>query len=267
MRQGFRVIDSDTHVNPSLDVLLRYADQELAERIDDLQPYRRTGQDGGRPGRRRGRGLLHDPVGQSPFACSGWPVRRRRRRRRATAIAAFSRGARRWSRASPSRRGSPRTTPLGRLRDMDLEGRDIDFIIPGPWAYGAPALAPHLAHGLYRAYHRYMAEYCAADSRRLKSMILALATDPAWSAQVIKERAREDWWRRCGRCSPRGCPSTIPISSPSGRPPTRPICRSCTTRSPSRRRTSRAIAISGTTRRWAAAPARPGAASAFSPSC
>src|SRR5262245_34510633 len=66
----------------------------------------------------------------------------------------------------------------GRLRDMDREGRDIDFIIPGPWAYGAPALAPHLAHGLYRAYHRYMADYCSADSRRLKSMVLALATDP-----------------------------------------------------------------------------------------
>src|SRR5438094_9425378 len=42
MRQGFRVIDSDTHVNPSLDVLLRYADKELQQRIDDLQPYRRT---------------------------------------------------------------------------------------------------------------------------------------------------------------------------------------------------------------------------------
>ena len=42
MRQGFRVIDSDTHVNPSLDVLLRYADEDLKARIDDLQPYRRT---------------------------------------------------------------------------------------------------------------------------------------------------------------------------------------------------------------------------------
>ena len=42
MRQGFRVIDSDTHVNPSLDVLLRYADRDLQQRIDDLQPYRRT---------------------------------------------------------------------------------------------------------------------------------------------------------------------------------------------------------------------------------
>src|SRR5262249_29622124 len=42
MRLGFRVIDSDTHVNPSLDVLLRYADRELRERLDDLTPYRRT---------------------------------------------------------------------------------------------------------------------------------------------------------------------------------------------------------------------------------
>src|SRR5207302_3038890 len=75
----------------------------------------------------------------------------------------------------------------GRLADMDTEGRDIDFIIPGPWAYGAPALAPHLMKGLYRAYHRYMAEYCGADSRRLKSMVLAPATDPKWAASVIKE--------------------------------------------------------------------------------
>ena len=41
MRQGFRVIDSDTHVNPSLDVLLRYADQPLRDRLDDLRPYMR----------------------------------------------------------------------------------------------------------------------------------------------------------------------------------------------------------------------------------
>ena len=39
MRQGFRVIDSDTHVNPSFDVLLRYADQDLRDQMDDLKPY------------------------------------------------------------------------------------------------------------------------------------------------------------------------------------------------------------------------------------
>ena len=42
MRQGFRVIDADTHVNPSMDVLLRYADTPLRDRLDDLAPYLRT---------------------------------------------------------------------------------------------------------------------------------------------------------------------------------------------------------------------------------
>src|SRR5262249_52490427 len=41
MRQGFRVIDSDTHVNPSLDVLLRYADAPLRDHLDELAPYTR----------------------------------------------------------------------------------------------------------------------------------------------------------------------------------------------------------------------------------
>ncbi|MGH8072123.1 MAG: amidohydrolase family protein, partial [Candidatus Entotheonellia bacterium] len=102
----------------------------------------------------------------------------------------------------------------GRLQDMDTEGRDIDFIIPGTWAYGAPALAPHLAMGLVRAYHRYMAEYCGADTRRLKSMILAPANDPAWSAQVIKEHAQEDWVAAVWPLLPEGLPVDDPDLEP-----------------------------------------------------
>ena len=102
----------------------------------------------------------------------------------------------------------------GRLKDMDAEGRDIDFIIPGPWCYGAPALAPHLAQGLYRAYHRYMADYCSADTRRLKSMVLALATDPTWSAEVIRAHAREDWVAAVWPLLPEGMPIDDPDLDP-----------------------------------------------------
>ena len=42
MRQGFRVIDTDTHVNPTLEVLLRYADQDLRDCLDELKPFMRT---------------------------------------------------------------------------------------------------------------------------------------------------------------------------------------------------------------------------------
>jgi hypothetical protein len=59
MRQGFRVIDADTHVNPSMDVLLRYADKALQERLDELQPYMRRVKP--RPGRgcRRSGGVYY----------------------------------------------------------------------------------------------------------------------------------------------------------------------------------------------------------------
>jgi predicted TIM-barrel fold metal-dependent hydrolase len=102
----------------------------------------------------------------------------------------------------------------GRLRDMDSEGRDIDFIIPGTWAYGAPALAPHLMRGLYTAYHRYMADYCSADARRLKSMILAPASDPAWAAQIIQEHAKEDWVAALWPLLPEGLPIDDPDLEP-----------------------------------------------------
>src|SRR5687768_8078945 len=41
MRQGYRVIDVDTHVTPSSEVLLRYADRELLDRADELVPFTR----------------------------------------------------------------------------------------------------------------------------------------------------------------------------------------------------------------------------------
>lgn len=41
MRQGYQVIDVNTHVTPSSEVLLRHADQQLLDRADELAPYTR----------------------------------------------------------------------------------------------------------------------------------------------------------------------------------------------------------------------------------
>src|ERR671936_535216 len=124
MRQGLRVVDADTHVNPSLEVLLRYADQALLDRLDELKPH---------------------------------------------------------CRVTTTRDGAQQTqlnvNTRGRLADMDAEGRDIDVIIPGAWAYGASALEPSLACTLFAAYHRYIADYCSADARRLKSFITVPGAD------------------------------------------------------------------------------------------
>ena len=213
MRQGFRVIDSDTHVNPSLDVLLRYADAELRTRLDDFQPYRRTVKVV------PGRGDAEDVDASTILAIR--PVRLQRvagekpgPAREQGGDRGFLSGRTQMVTRAPITARVAEDNAAGRLADMNVEGRDVDFIIPGPWAYGAPALAPHLAQGLYRAYHRYMAEYCGTDARRLKSMVLALASDPAGSARVIREQARADWVAAVWPLLPEGMPVDDPDLEP-----------------------------------------------------
>lgn len=41
MRDGFRVIDVDSHVTPSMEVLHRYAGQAIRDRWDVFSPYMR----------------------------------------------------------------------------------------------------------------------------------------------------------------------------------------------------------------------------------
>ena len=40
MKNGFRVYDSDTHVNPAAEVLERYVDPDFRPRLAELAPYR-----------------------------------------------------------------------------------------------------------------------------------------------------------------------------------------------------------------------------------
>ncbi|PCJ76534.1 MAG: hypothetical protein COA56_09900, partial [Dehalococcoidia bacterium] len=42
MKNGYRVIDIDTHVNPSYDTLVKYVDPSFRSRLDELKPYLRT---------------------------------------------------------------------------------------------------------------------------------------------------------------------------------------------------------------------------------
>ncbi len=192
MRQGFHVIDSDTHVNPSLDVLLRYADKALQEQLHELQPYMRKVKP------QPGRGDAEDQDDYTVLTIK--PLRYQRVAGEKPGAPSETQGATGFlsgrTQMVTRQRIAVRAAEdnaTGRLQDMDTEGRDIDFMVPGTWAFGAVTLAPHLFKGLYRAYHRYMADFCAADARRLKSMILAPANAPAWAADIIRAHAHEEW--------------------------------------------------------------------------
>jgi uncharacterized protein len=213
MRQGLRVIDTDTHVNPSMDVLLRYADKTMRDQMDDLKPYMRTVKP------RPGQGDAEDREAYTILSIKPLRYQRVAGEKPGTPTdpggdRGFLSGRTHMATRLPITARVAEDNAHGRLQDMDTEGRDIDFIIPGTWAYGAPNLAPHLFKGLYGAYHRYMAEYCAADSRRLKSMVLAPANDPAWGAQAIKEHAQEDWVAAVWPLLPEGMPVDDPDLEP-----------------------------------------------------
>ena len=40
MKNGFRVYDSDTHINPAAEILDKYVDPDFRARLPDLAPYR-----------------------------------------------------------------------------------------------------------------------------------------------------------------------------------------------------------------------------------
>ena len=42
MRNGFKIVDIDTHVNPSYETLVKYLDPGGRSRVDELQPFVRT---------------------------------------------------------------------------------------------------------------------------------------------------------------------------------------------------------------------------------
>lgn len=181
MRQGLNVVDVDTHVNPRLSVLLRYADKDLLDRADDLKQYTRGEGDEA--------SLTVAPVRYNRVAGTKDDTPTEIKAGGAKNLA----GRTKMQTRKPVSEGVADDNAAGRLADMDEEGSDINFLIAGTWAYAAPTLSRELMWGLYRAYHRYMADYCSADARRLKGHIIAPGNDPEQAARTINELAEEDW--------------------------------------------------------------------------
>jgi predicted TIM-barrel fold metal-dependent hydrolase len=214
MRQGYRVIDMDTHVTPSTEVLMRYADSALRSREAELQPYIRMTDPA------PGRGHPETPYGVLRIKPLPYD-RMAGQKGAAKAVESAGAGAKGALEGRVDNLagkgvhvGVQHDNAAGRLEDMNVEGVDIDFVIPGTWACGAAGLDIELTRGLYAAYHRYMADYCSADTRRLKTMLLAPGGDPAWAARTIREHAADDWIAAVWPVLPEGLPIDDPDLTP-----------------------------------------------------
>ena len=215
MRDGYRIIDTDTHVWPSMEVLRRHADAELLAKWDDaLGKYERTVAKPltfGDPlepwtnlsiqPRAYKREIGEKSQGEEELGAGG-----------KAALEGKIRNLEITER-SP-RAGVGHDNSAGRLEDMDREGIDVHLLIPGTWPQSATVLPPDIAIGLYEAYARYMWDFCSPDTSRLKSALIVTAADPDWSAKHIKNNAAQPSLSSVMLTLPQGTPIDDPDLEP-----------------------------------------------------
>ena len=84
--------------------------------------------------------------------------------------------------------------PHARVKDMDLEGIDVNMVLPSGSIPGFCAIDDvALEQAMYQAYHRFLADYCAPYPDRLASLVLVSPRDAAASVAEIRRCSREPW--------------------------------------------------------------------------
>jgi predicted TIM-barrel fold metal-dependent hydrolase len=208
MRQGFRVIDTDTHVTPSMEVLEKHADPKFKkDHWEEFKPYMRTMKSP------EGRGHPLTPwttLKIKPIPYNRVAGTKGAEEKIEKGGAGALEGRVKNIAKEVSSVGIQHDNSVGRLADMDKEGVDVNVLIPGTWAPAVSALAPHLGVGLYAAYHNYMAEFCSADTNRLKGMLLIPANDLDFAEKELKKRGKEPWVSCAWIVLPEGTPVDDP---------------------------------------------------------
>src|SRR5229473_1665980 len=176
-RDGYRIFDSDTHVGPDAAILDRYLSRAEKDRLAAWEEYRSTGRNG----------HVTYTKGQ-----------RRYRRKLGAAMPEESPGGYMAGFTGVARRREPSpevdADPAARIADMDYEGVDVNLTLPSGW-FGTWTAGDDIAleMAMYRAYHRWMSDYCGAFPRRLGGVILAGSRDIAGSLAEMRQWGRDTW--------------------------------------------------------------------------
>jgi predicted TIM-barrel fold metal-dependent hydrolase len=84
--------------------------------------------------------------------------------------------------------------PHARVKDMDIEGVDVNMVLPsGGLAAFCTLDDVGLEVGMYEAYHRFLTNYCAPYPDRLTSVLLVSPRSVAASVAEIRRCGGEDW--------------------------------------------------------------------------
>src|SRR5438552_8674226 len=187
-RGGYRIFDADTHIIEPVEPIEQHLGAADRAKLATLGPL--VGRAPAKAGMSRYR------IGKRPAL-----DRRLGSRERVEPPAAATRGARdgctpwevRWQ-GPPFPTDRVSFDPHARVKDMDIEGIDVNMILPSG---GVPACAGlddiALEQEMYKAYHRFLADYCAPYPDRLTSLVLVSARDAAAAVTEIRRCSREPW--------------------------------------------------------------------------
>jgi len=211
MRNGYRVIDADSHVTPSLEVLHHYAGAAIKDRWDEFKPYVR--EMNSPAGRGHPQGPWHtlkiEPISYNRIAGQKPGVEKAEKGGKGAVEGRVENIS-----SAVCHERIQHDNPHGRLEDMTLEGVDVNVLIPGTWAPASSAFDPALTVGLYDAYHNYMRDFCSADTDRLKGLFLAPGKDVAWAVSELKRIGNDSWLCAVWPSLPEGMPIDDPDLEP-----------------------------------------------------
>ncbi len=206
MRNGYKIFDADTHFHASAESLEPFLDPALRQMKADLglrefktgwageempEPYTHLYQLGEQGG-----------WGVAPPRYLGEAGPRPNARRHFQNFQGFK---------FPTFGGADWDVEA-RIRDMDEEGVDVHFIVPGAASGHSD---PSVDMAMLRSVHRHLDDMCSRHPGRLTSLILASARDIEGSVLEIKRYADSPWAK--------GIWVSLPLDYPVDHPDLKPI--------------------------------------------
>jgi predicted TIM-barrel fold metal-dependent hydrolase len=197
-KNGFKVFDADTHVGPVMEVLEKYIGTVEKEKLKGWETFRNTNKHGHSNYTKGARKYLRRLGLAKPDSTPG------------AYMAGFT---------GPETDRKPAPTVdfdvHSRIADMDYEGVDVNLLLPSGWfgTYTADEDVS-LEMGMYRAYHRWMNDYCGAHPDRLGGVLLVSARDVKGSLEEIKTWGKSRWAWGVLPYAPYGTPLDHPDLEP-----------------------------------------------------
>lgn len=197
-KNGYKIFDSDTHVGPTMEALDKHMTEAEKSKLPAWEKFKNTAK-AGKTTYSKGQRIYRRKLGTASAD---------------TAPAGYMAG---FTGPKTDRKPNPNTDldVKARLVDMDFEGVDVNFMLPSGWFGTWTADADvALESGMYRAYHRWMEDYCSIAPDRLGGVILCSARDIKGSLEEIKKWGKSKWAWGVLPYAPYGTPLDHPDLEP-----------------------------------------------------